>query len=140
MQNSSIKLLLKLYEEKRSQEQERENSKVSEFRHPHNIGGWRVESGDHANSQAHDRRPQYKKDNWAQLHSKVVNHIKKNNIAAGEHIFYSGIERQGYVARIDPNKKKIKVITVLPVGSSRAKEGTDKHIIESAELKIYILD
>ena len=121
--------------------EEIQNSKKSEARYPMSHGGWNVVTRIHAASQAHLRRPDFKKEDWQELHKKVLDHIKEKSVPNGEHIFYSGKKRQGYVAEVNHEKKQLKVITTLDPGSSRVvRPNTGKHIVENIELQVFEID
>lgn len=116
------------------------NFNKSEARYPNQVNGWNIKTSVHAGSQAYVRRPEFKKEDWQDLHKKVIGHVENNNIPNGEHIFYSGKKRQGFVGEVNHQKKQLKVITVLDRGASRvAHSDTGKHIVENA-IQIYILD
>lgn len=117
------------------------NSKKSEARHPMQHDGWNVVTRIHAASQAYLRRPDFKKEDWQELHKKALQHVKDKSVPDGEHIFYSGKRRQGYVAEVNHAKKQLKVITTLDPGSSRVmRPNTGKHIVENVELQVFVLD
>lgn len=128
-------------------EVEKKNASSSELK-SHSHGDWNVEVRVHAGSQAKERRPTMKKDDWHDFTSKIVNHIKNKTVPNGEHVFYSHKHRQGAVVEVKHERKNAKIITVLPQGASRvAKSDTKKFITEhddtlgtSELLEIFIVD
>jgi hypothetical protein len=104
------------------------------------INGWTVYSYGHSKDRSNERRNEFEYPEWKHLHNKATEYINKNKLDDGEHLFYSRLKRQGYVARLANKNRQLHLITVLPEGSSRAKEGTQKHIIESKEYDIIIVD
>lgn len=132
---SKIQILLEL--DKKS---EIENFNKSNLKKTHNVNGWKVTPTIHSGAQALERRPAHTDDHWLDLHKKMTDHINKNNIGSGDHAFYSKSARQGYIASVNHAKKQINIVTVLPMGHSRAKTGTDKHIVEEFDLPVIFLE
>ena len=115
-----------------------QNFNKSNLKKSHTVNGWRVNPTVHAASQAMERRPGHTDNDWLELHKKMTDHINKNNVPAGDHAFYSKSTRQGYIASVNHAVKKINIVTVLPMGHSRAKEGTGKHIVENTDEVIFL--
>lgn len=132
---SKIQILLEL-----DKSSEIKNFNNSSLKTTHDISGWKVKPSVHSGSQALDRRPDHTQEDWKKMHTRVVDHIIKHNVPAGEHVFYSKSTRQGYVADVIHKSKKISIVTVLPPGHSRAGGDTGKHIIESIELETHFVE
>ena len=126
---------------------ELENSTKSAARHDHRIGDWTVSYSTHASSQAYERRPNYTREHWAEIHKSAINHIENHGLENDdtERIFFSRKSKdnlpqgQGYVAQVRKGKH-LRIITTLDPGVSRAaKPGTPKHLIESEEYQYQVV-
>lgn len=126
---------------KRSKDDEVAHGSDSNFKKTY-VKQWDFVPSIHAASQAKDRRPDFSHDDWKKLHTKIHNHLeslpadKKKN---GEHLFHVKSADQSYVAHVDHPKKTVRIITVLPKGKHNAKEGTDKHTMESVNFENLII-
>ena len=121
--------------------EESANFKVSSFRHTHNSNGITITPSIHAGSQAHIYRPIWTKDNWNALHSKITEHINKTPMESGQKMFYSRLKQQGYYGVYDNDHKTFKVVTVLEPGKSRTVDlETEKHIVESVNIELHLVD
>lgn len=103
-----------------SKAEELEISKISSFHNRFVHQGWNFLPTIHASARAFIRVPEYEAEDWFKLHKNVVAKINSlaTTIKAGSYVFYSKSMNQAYVAAVDPDKKLIKIITVLPKGKS----------------------
>lgn len=70
----------------------------------------------HSASQAHDRRPDFTKDDWKKLHRAVGWYMKEHRIQNGMHLFYSRKVKQGYISNVRLKGREVDIVTVLPKG------------------------
>ena len=120
----------------RSKDEEREIAAISSFNKKLSFRGWTFNPTIHASAQAHDRRSDYTLNHWKQLHLRVwekVDELATKNGKSGDYLFYSKSLEQGYVAAVDFRKKEIRIVTVLPKGRNKAKDGTTFKMMEGLE-------
>lgn len=109
----------------------------------------RITASTHAKSQAKDRRPEYTKVDWEQLHKKVAQKIDDNGLYDDAWIlFYSKSMKQGYICVLKYIDRRglldVRVITVLPKGKNNPQGGnsggtTVLELMESANNNIVEL-
>jgi hypothetical protein len=103
----------------------------------------------HAKSQAKDRRPEFTKSDWEDLHKKTVKLIDDEGLYDdGWKLFYSKSMKQGYISRLSfngrNNKLTVTVITVLPKGKNNPKGGnsggtTELELMESSIMESIVI-
>lgn len=110
---------------------ESQNAKTSALQN-YLYSGWKIDVKNHAGSQAMLRRPDMKKEQWADFNKVNIEYVNANEVPDGEHIFYSRKKMQGVVVEVNHSLKRIKYITILDKGISRAaKPGTRKFMTEA---------
>lgn len=99
--------------------------------------GWLIIPTIHAAAQSVDRRAEFELSDWKLLHGKAINALEdKKKKKNGDYLFYSRSQRQGYVVNVNYGRKRMRIITVLPVGRKNPKPGTTQMIIEGREITI----
>jgi len=106
---------------KSSIDHEKENASDSSFNFPFKYRDTSFDTSTHAASQAKDRRPEFTKDDWKDLHKKTAITIRKEQLKNGWFLFYSKSMEQGYIGVLKNNK--FKAITVLPKGKHNPQGG-----------------
>lgn len=147
----------KKFDKKDSREKEAADAKNSRFpeiyRYPPRING-RADAtsiqfnadSNHPRARAFQRRPEFTERDWQELHRKVYDKIKSENLKSGLYLFYSKSMQQGYICRYTFGK--VRVITVLPKGKhdprggwdaqgNPPKETTSLVMMESLEMRLY---
>ena len=103
---------------KRSKKEEIEFAKGSAFAFTHNVGDIHFTPSIHAMSRARERRPEFNKAKWKEMHKKVAEYVshmgKKNKLHGGLYLFYVKSLHQGYVASVTDGARNVKIITVFP--------------------------
>lgn len=107
-----------------------------------NVGKWLVKPTLHGAAQAADRVGNITKQQWADMHQRMVDTLAKvTDIPTKketEIIFYSKSLKQGYVVAHDPQHGELRIMTVLPSGNQIAKPGTKKIMMESPVDVFYL--
>ena len=125
----------------------------------HEYGKWKMDTQIHGPSQARDRQPDWKSEDWHDFlhrsHEALTNpskHLSKpSKLTHNAVLVYSKKKQQGVVLRIAPhdnnNPKQggtTRIETVLPHKSSIAQEGTQRIVIEGLEfeegINFHIID
>lgn len=128
---------IRTQKQKRTREEEMEIAKIAPLFKKVNVNGWRIEPSVHAAAQSYDRRPDLDFEQWMKLHNNMIDGIERDNPWRGEYVVYSMSMRQAYVVAIDPSRKNIRIITVLPRGKNRPNSpSTEVMFVEGVEIKI----
>lgn len=116
-----------------NKDDERQNARNSSINFVFKVQGWEIQPTIHAASQQSIRRPDLDQEDWKRLHRNVI-HGAPKNIKTGEYLFFSRSFDQGYVAAY--NRKRLRIVTVLPKGRGNPKDGTTKILVEALELEM----
>ena len=105
----------------------------------------KIDASVHASSQAKDRRPEFSKSDWIDLHKKTCAKIDEDGLYDdGWKLFYSKSMQQGYICMMKYIAGKdllnIKVVTVLPKGKNNPQGGNNggQTELELMEMEINI--
>lgn len=112
---------------KRSKKEEIEFAKGSAFAFDYSYDGIDFKPSIHAMSRARERRPEFNKGKWKDMHQKIAEFLnigKKNK--DGGYMFYVKSLKQGYIAQVTKHNKLVRIITVYPRKKSQLGAGDNK--------------
>jgi hypothetical protein len=101
---------------KRSKAEENKIAYMSYFNFPYRFRDIKFAPSIHASAQAYDRRGEFRKSDWVELHKKTAKKIQSNKLTSGWFLFYSESMKQGYIGVL--KKNKFTIVTVLPKGKN----------------------
>jgi hypothetical protein len=112
------------------------------------INGVPVTHTNHGADRNSERTPHMTEDKWKTFHERVIAKADKctRDLPHGEHeiLFHSPSMDHAAVYNISKNKDGkttgARVITTLPKGKSRPKEGTKKFMVESIGYEIMVIE
>ncbi len=110
---------------KRTKSEENKIAYMSYFNFPYRFRDINFMPSIHASAQASDRRQDFRKSDWVELHKKTAKKIQSEKLTSGWFLFYSESMQQGYIGVLKNNK--FTIVTVLPKGKNNplgGKNGT----------------
>jgi len=105
---------------KRSKKEEAEFAKGSEFAFTYDVDDIHFSPSIHAMSRARERRPEFNKSKWKDMHKRVAEYIKRHRkkMHGGLYLFYVKPLHQGYIASVTDNATNVRIVTVFPKNHS----------------------